>query len=126
MRALIPRFTEAWKLCFPPSMRTPVPSTPTGALGLPKDTEEKAHRHAAMQRVSERPVLVPLSAMRQVDGCWDAIVEWPPTGTSPRDRTWRWGRALEMGIVGRDNVAINLDAIEDEAFRRATARRRKR
>ena len=94
------------------------------ALGLPKESAlEQTQRHAAMQAGLRDAVVVPLSAMRIVDGCWEALEALATHGNfASRSDLEVGARALEMGSWGCGrNVAINLGAIEDEAFRSAIA-----
>ncbi len=123
MRALIPPLHRAMEALIPIiDEDSRAFDAYTSALGLPKDTEaERAYRLAAMQSGLREAVLVPLSAMRQVDGCWDALEGLATHGNfASRSDLEVGARALEMGSWGCGrNVAINLEAIDDEAFRLA-------
>ena len=121
MRRLIPPLHQAMKDLLPMIDRdTQAFNDYLAAVGLPKATEvEKARRHAAMQDGLKKAVQVPLEVMRIGDRCWDAMVEMAAHGNfSSRSDLEVGAKALEAGIWGAGrNVAINLPAIEDEAFR---------
>ncbi len=94
------------------------------ALGLPQETgEEQAARHAAMQAGLQTAVRVPLGVMRVGDGCWEAMIGMAHHGNiASRSDLEVAAKALETGVFGAyRNVLINLDPIEDESFRQATA-----
>jgi glutamate formiminotransferase/formiminotetrahydrofolate cyclodeaminase len=91
------------------------------AMALPQDTDkEKAARHEAMQAGLEKAIEVPLTTMRLVDGCWDAMGEMGRHGSVALRSDLEVGaRALEAGLWGAyRNVLINLGDIEDEGFKR--------
>lgn len=91
------------------------------AMALPQDTEEeKAARHDAMQAGLKQAIEVPLSTMRLVDGCWDAMAEMARHGSIALRSDLEVGaRALDAGLWGAyRNVLINLGEIEDAGFKK--------
>jgi glutamate formiminotransferase/formiminotetrahydrofolate cyclodeaminase len=91
------------------------------AMALPQDTdEEKAARHEAMQAGLKQAIEVPLTTMRLVDECWDAMAEMGRHGSIALRSDLEVGaRALEAGLWGAyRNVLINLGDIEDEGFKK--------
>jgi glutamate formiminotransferase/formiminotetrahydrofolate cyclodeaminase len=94
------------------------------AAALPADTEERAAaRREAMQAGLRQSVAVPLETMRIGDRCWDALLEMARHGNPASRSDLEVGaKSLETGIWGAHrNVLINLDGVEDEAFRRDVA-----
>jgi glutamate formiminotransferase/formiminotetrahydrofolate cyclodeaminase len=94
------------------------------ALGLPKQTDaEKLARNEAMQSGLKKAIDVPLTTMRIADGCWDAMLAMARHGNiASRSDLEVGAKSLETGIWGaHKNVLINLDGVEDDDFRQATA-----
>lgn len=97
------------------------------ARGMARETvEERMARDLAMQAALRRAILAPLQAMRIVDTCWDALCGLAAHGNMASRSDLEVGaRALEMASWGCGrNVIINLDAMEDEAFRDSVAAER--
>jgi glutamate formiminotransferase/formiminotetrahydrofolate cyclodeaminase len=91
------------------------------AMAMPQDSKaEKDARHAAMQAGLEKAIEVPLTTMRLVDGCWDAMAEMGRHGSIALRSDLEVGaRALETGLWGAyRNVLINLEEIEDAGFKK--------
>ena len=82
---------------------------------------EAPSRQRRSRRGLHEAVLVPLSAMRIADGCWEALVGLAAHGNlASRSDLEVGARALETGIWGCSrNVSINLGSIEDGGFREA-------
>ena len=92
------------------------------ALRLPRDTEaEKSARHAAMQAGLKTAIRVPLTTMRLGDRAWESMLAIARHGNPASKSDVQVGaRSLETGIWGAwQNVLINMNAIEDEAFKDA-------
>ena len=90
------------------------------ALRLPKDTDEqRAARRSAMQEGLKTATRVPLAAMETADRAWDPMLELARVGQfSSRSDLEVGAKALEACLYGaHQNVLINLQDIEDEAFR---------
>lgn len=91
------------------------------ALRLPQaGPDEAAAREAALQEALRGAVEVPLRVMRLADGCWEAMLEMADHGNPASLTDLAVGaRALETGMWGASrNVAVNLEGIADEGFRR--------
>jgi len=93
------------------------------AIRLPRETEdEKQVRHAALQAGMHTAIRVPLAIMRLSDEAWEAMLAIAKYGGMAFKSDVQVGaRALETGIWGAwQNVIINMETIEDEAFKTVT------
>ena len=124
MRRLIPPLQDAMLDLIPMiDADTDAFNDYMAALGLPQATpEQKAARHAAMQAGLKRAIAVPLALMRRADTCWPAMLEMAQHGNlASRSDLEVGAKALETGIWGAwRNVLINVEQVEDEAYRAAT------
>jgi glutamate formiminotransferase/formiminotetrahydrofolate cyclodeaminase len=125
MRRLIPPLHDAMQAMIPlVDEDTAAFDAYMAAMGLPKDTPEKAAaRTTAMQAGLRRAIEVPLSVMRVADRCWEPMIELAAHGNpASRSDLDVGAKVLEAGIWGcGQNVLINLTDVKDEAFR-ASAR----
>jgi len=90
-------------------------------LRMPKETEkEREVRNAKMQSGLQTAINVPLSTMRLGDRGWDLLIEVAKYGNpASKSDTQVGAKALETGIWGAyQNVLINMQAIEDQDFRK--------
>jgi glutamate formiminotransferase/formiminotetrahydrofolate cyclodeaminase len=126
VRASIPTLDEAMRALVPMiDEDTRAFARYMAASKLPKGTaEEQAVRQAAMQDGLKTAIEIPLRTMRLADRAWDAMLaiapHCPPTMRSDLEVGTR---ALESGVWGcHRNVLVNLDGIEDAAYRASTSR----
>jgi glutamate formiminotransferase/formiminotetrahydrofolate cyclodeaminase len=121
LRRLIPALDAAMKDLIPMiDADTRAFNDYMAALGLPKDTPERASaREAALQAGLKAAVEVPLETMRIADRCWEALVEMAQHGNlASRSDLEVGARCLEIGIWGAGrNVITNIGQIRDEQFR---------
>ena len=90
---------------------------------MPQDTAEaKQARFEKMQQGLKTAVKVPLNTMRIGDAAWAAMCDVARYGNpASRSDIEVGARSLETGIWGAyRNVVINLDGIQDEAYRKET------
>src|SRR5262249_37068045 len=125
MRRLIPPLDQAMRDLVPlVDADTRAFEAYRAAAGLSADTSERAAaRREAMQAGLRQSVAVPLETMRIGDRCWDPLLEMARHGNPASRSDLEVGaKSLEAGIWGAHrNVLINLDGVEDEAFRRDVA-----
>lgn len=123
MRRLIPPLHEAMSALIPlVDADTAAFDAYMAAMGLPKDSPEKAAaRTAAMQAGLRQAIEVPLSVMRIADRCWQPMIELAQYGNpASRSDLDVGAKALEAGIWGcGQNVLINLADVKDDGFRTA-------
>jgi glutamate formiminotransferase/formiminotetrahydrofolate cyclodeaminase len=126
MRQAIPPLHEAVQALIP------MIDADTQAFGdymdgvrMPRETEaEQAARHAQMQAGLKTAVAVPLKTMQLGDGIWESLCAVARHGNPASASDVEVGaKALEAGIWGAyRNVLINLQDVEDAAFKQATTR----
>ena len=126
MRQAIPPLHEAVQALIP------MIDADTQAFGdymdgvrMPRETEaEQAARHARMQAGLKTAVAVPLKTMQLGDGVWESLCAVARHGNPASASDVEVGaKALEAGIWGAyRNVLINLQDVEDAAFKQATTR----
>jgi glutamate formiminotransferase/formiminotetrahydrofolate cyclodeaminase len=126
MRQAIPPLHEAVQALIP------MIDADTQAFGdymdgvrMPRETEaEQAARHAQMQAGLKTAVAVPLKTMQLGDGVWESLCAVARHGNPASASDVEVGaKALEAGIWGAyRNVLINLQDVEDAAFKQATTR----
>jgi glutamate formiminotransferase/formiminotetrahydrofolate cyclodeaminase len=123
MRRLIPPLDQAMRDLIPlVDADTRAFDAYRAAAALPADTDEQAaRRREALQAGLRRAVEVPLETMRIADRCWDPLVEMAKHGNPASRSDLEVGaRSLETGIWGAHrNVLINVEGLEDEAFRQS-------
>lgn len=126
MRQAIPPLHEAVQALIP------MIDADTQAFGdymdgvrMPQETEaEQAARHAKMQAGLKTAVAVPLKTMQRGDRVWESLCAVARHGNPASASDVEVGaKALEAGIWGAyRNVLINLQDIEDAAFKQTTIR----
>ena len=120
MRALIPPLHDAMHRLIPMiDADTNAFNDYMEAIGMPKDTDEqKKVRTAAMQAGLKKAVEVPLTTMRIVDTCWDAMEGMAQAGNmNSKSDLEVAAKSLETGCWGAyKNVMINLGSITDADF----------
>ena len=92
---------------------------------MPQETEaEQAARHAKMQAGLKTAVTVPLKTMELGDRVWESLGAVARHGNPASASDVEVGaKALEAGIWGAyRNVLINLQEVEDAAFKAAITR----
>jgi glutamate formiminotransferase/formiminotetrahydrofolate cyclodeaminase len=127
MRQAIPPLHEAVQALIP------MIDADTAAFGdymagirMPQETEaEQAARHAQMQAGLKTAVAVPLKTMELGDKIWESLCMVARHGNPASASDVAVGaKALEAGIWGAyRNVLINLQDVEDAAFKAATTQR---
>lgn len=92
------------------------------AVRMPKSTpDEQVIRNQAMREGLKKAIDVPLKTMLLADVIWDSLIDVAKYGNIASKSDIEVGaKALETGIWGaHKNVLINLQNIEDEAFKLA-------
>ncbi len=92
---------------------------------MPQETDaQKEARRRKMQAGLETAVAVPLETMKLGDGVWESLCDVARFGNpASRSDVEVGARALEAGIWGAyRNVRINLEEIDDAAFKAAMTR----
>lgn len=90
------------------------------AMKMPKKTdEEQKVRNAKMQEGLKKAITVPYSVMTIADSCWEYMLKMAKDGNISSKSDLEVGaKSLETGIWGAyKNVLINLNNIEDEAYK---------
>jgi glutamate formiminotransferase / formiminotetrahydrofolate cyclodeaminase len=126
MRRAIPALHDAMQSLIPMiDADTAAFSDYMDGARMPQETDsEKTARHVKMQAGLKTAVAVPLQTMQLGDSIWESLCEVARHGNpASRSDVEVGAKALEAGIWGAyRNVMINLQDIEDSAFKQSMTR----